>query len=104
MWPLSSGVRHMRRILIPAIAILLVACTGVSEQEARSIAYGRLMSLESGPALRGEKLLSGLNLDSSSDGTYLFTIKDQGTETWWAVTVLPNGRSELSKMPIDAQD
>jgi len=30
--------------------------------------------------------------------------EDHGTETWWAVTVLPNGRSELSKMPLDAQD
>ncbi len=94
----------MRRILISAIAILLVACSGVSEQEARTIAYERLMSLDSGPALRGEALLSGLSLDSNSDGTYLFTIKDHGTEMWWAVTVLPNGSSELSRMPLDEQD
>jgi hypothetical protein len=94
----------MRRILIPAILILLVACSGVSEQEARTIAYGRLMSLDSGPALQGEALLSGLTLDSNSDGTYLFTIKDRGTKLSWAVTVLPDGRSELSRAPFDEQD
>jgi hypothetical protein len=90
----------MWRVFPLAFAILLVACSKLSPDDATRIAAERLSATDNGPTLRGVELVAALSAKAQPDGNYLVEMTDHQSQTMWAVIVLPSGKSEVSKMPV----
>jgi hypothetical protein len=91
----------MRKILLCLVIAVLVACVRVTPEDARSIAYERLVAMSDGPSQRGGALKAALVVTEQSDGKYLVEWTDQPRNLLWAVIVLPSGEAEITRMAID---
>ena len=90
----------MWRVFPLAFAVLLVACSKLSPDDATRIAAERLSAMPNGPSLKGNELLVALTTKAQPDGKYLVEMTDGQGQTMWAVIVLASAESEVSKMPI----
>ena len=91
----------MRQLVLLLVLGLLAACSQVTPDEARSIAYGRLSASSDGPSLHGEMLLAALQVTEQDDGKYLVEVRDEPRNLLWAVIVHPSRESEITRMAIN---
>ena len=95
----------MKILLLALLLFLLAACSRVTPDDAREIAYQHLSSYQTsnqdGPSLRGEDLRSALSVSEHAGGEYLVELRVESRNLLWAVIVKPSGESEITRMAND---
>ena len=91
----------MKRLLAVILALSLAACSSISPDQAKIIAYERLSAYQDGPSMHGASLLKALTVHKQKNGTYLVELRDEPRNLLWAVIVQESGQSEITRMAID---
>jgi hypothetical protein len=91
----------MKPILVAALLSLPVACSHLTSNDTKEIAYQRLSSCHDGPSLAGETLRSALKVSEHPWGIFLVEVRDETRNLLWAVIIQPSGESEVTQMAID---
>ena len=91
----------MRILLALILSILVAACSSITPEQAKKIAYERLSASSDRPSLQGTDLLAALSVQEQQNGMFLVELRDDPRNRLWAVIVQQSGESEITHMAID---
>ena len=73
---LIQALGLMKKLLVLSWAIVIAACSSMTPDQAKHIAYERLSASSDRPSLHGANLLAALTVQEEKDGLYLVELRD----------------------------